>query len=178
MEFRFKYRFEAAHRFLNTTSLQCMTPHGHTWYATLQLQSVIPRLDQNDMVAEFSQLKSYWKSLISDVLDHSFFCNEKDPLIETLLKHHPHSRILPFPGDPTTELISLLLFHKMNLWMTQSPVAGKVKVAGVLIEETPTNSLFCDWVFYKESISQYDHYTGWWKSIDLNARNLKNVSAN
>ena len=120
MELRFKYRFEAAHRFTQSASPACMTPHGHTWYATLHLKSTAP-LNSEDMSVEFTQLKSSWKEFITEVFDHSYMCNYQDPLIEPLLVVNKNARLLLFPGDPTTELISLLMFSKANQFIAQTP---------------------------------------------------------
>lgn len=174
MELRFKYRFEAAHRFTQSTSPACMTPHGHTWYATLHLQTQAP-LNKNDMSVEFHQLKSEWKDLISNVFDHSFLCNSHDPLVESLLKVHKDARLMLFPGDPTTELIALLLFHKCEHFLLNSAWKKDVAVSGITIDETPTNSIHCDRSFYLENISRYSAYSGWWSTAEITARNCQSV---
>jgi 6-pyruvoyltetrahydropterin/6-carboxytetrahydropterin synthase len=176
MELRFKYRFEAAHRFTQSSSPSCMTPHGHTWYATLHLQSSSP-LNANDMAVEFFQLKSSWKALISDVFDHSYMCNSTDPLIEPLLKIHGAARLILFPGDPTTELISLLMFNKCEKFISESQWKNQVSVSGITIDETPTNSIHCDRAFYLENISRYATHTGWWSTSEIAARNCIRVEA-
>lgn len=174
MELRFKYRFEAAHRFTQSSSPSCMTPHGHTWYATLHLKSQAP-LNANDMSVEFHQLKSSWKDLITNVFDHSFMCNVQDPLIEPLLHVHGGARLILFPGDPTTELISLLMFSKAEQFIAKTPWKEQVAVSGITIDETPTNSIHCNRSFYKENMGRYAKYSGWWTSPDSTARNCQRV---
>lgn len=147
-----------------------MTPHGHTWYATLNLQSSSP-LNANDMAVEFHQLKGEWKDLITNVFDHSFMCNMNDPLVEPLLKIHADARLILFPGDPTTELISLLLFSKCEKFLENSKWKDQVTVAGITIDETPTNSIHCDRAYYKENISRYAAFSGWWTTADMQKRN-------
>ncbi len=165
MELKFRYRFEAAHRFTNAASASCMTPHGHTWHATLHLQSLRP-LNKDGMVVEFSKAKSFWKSLITDVFDHSYLCNYKDPLYESLLGIHHEARVLRFPNDPTTEMIALLLFNKAEQVLTHAALDRDIKVSGVTIEETPTNSLFCPREYFVENIQLYKNFSGWWSSTD------------
>lgn len=174
MELRFKYRFEAAHRFTQSSSPSCMTPHGHTWYATLHLQSHVG-LNANDMAVEFQQLKGAWKDLITNVFDHSFMCNAADPLIEPLLDVHGGARLILFPGDPTTELISLLMFSKAEQFISSSPWKGQISVSGITIDETPTNSIHCDRAFYKENINRYATHSGWWTTAESTARNCTRV---
>lgn len=176
MELKFKYRFEAAHRFTQSSSPSCMTPHGHTWYATLHINTKAP-LNASDMSVEFHQLKSEWKDLISNVFDHSFMCNTTDPLIEPLLKVHGAARLILFPGDPTTELISLLLFSKCEQFILNSQWKDQVAVSGITIDETPTNSIYCDRAFYLENISRYSAYSGWWSTNEIASRNCQRVEA-
>jgi 6-pyruvoyl-tetrahydropterin synthase len=166
MEMKFRYRFEAAHRFVNSSSPACMTPHGHTWYATLHLQS-LKNLNSENMVVEFSKVKSFWKTLLSDVFDHSYLCNSQDPLIESILKTNPEARLMRFPGDPTTEMISLLLFHKCDLVLKQTSLTEFVKISGISVEETPTNSIFCSREFYAENIQHLKNQKSWWNTTDV-----------
>jgi 6-pyruvoyl-tetrahydropterin synthase len=172
MEMKFRYRFEAAHRFTTAASNACKTPHGHTWHATLHLQS-LRSLNQDGMVVEFSKAKSFWKTLITETFDHSFMCNYRDALIEPLLAAHPEARLLRFPGDPTTEAISLLLFAKAEQSIIAANLTQDVRVIGVNIEETPTNSIFCSRQFFEENISRFENFSGWWTSIDPADRSFK-----
>ena len=174
MELRFKYRFEAAHRFTQSTSPACMTPHGHTWYATLHLKTSTS-LNKNDMSVEFHQVKSEWKSLLANTFDHSFMINMNDPLREPTLQVHPSARLILFPGDPTTELVALLLFNKCEMFMTNSPWKTEITVSGITIDETPTNSIHCDRTFYSQNISKYSKYWGWWSTAVIEDRGCKNV---
>jgi 6-pyruvoyltetrahydropterin/6-carboxytetrahydropterin synthase len=118
--YKFRYKFEAAHRFTKSCSEKCMTPHGHTWYASLFVQ-----MEPNDhfkdtqMPAEFQALKSDWKHLIDEIFDHSFLVNANDPLIDSLKLIHPTARVIEFPGDPTTELIGMCLLHKARVLLSQ-----------------------------------------------------------
>lgn len=138
-EVNFKYRFEAAHRFVGSCSTQCSTPHGHTWYASLCLQSVTDELDQNQMLVEFGELKKPWMHFITKVADHSFMINEKDPLISALVDHIPNVRLIRFPGDPTTELVAQLFYLKAKA--LYKPFEALIRPKSVYIEETPTNHL-------------------------------------
>jgi 6-pyruvoyl-tetrahydropterin synthase len=175
MEFSFRYRFEAAHRFLNSSSTPCMTPHGHTWHATLHLRSKKTELNGENMVMEFSKSKASWKKFVADTLDHSYLCNHKDPLLEPLLVATPDARILPFPGDPTTEIIALFVFSKVEKLLASTDIKDSLYVHGITIEETPTNSIFCDREFYLEVIGKFTQYRGWWNSEEITDRSFKVV---
>lgn len=136
MRMSFKYRFEAAHRFVNSDK-ECSTPHGHTWYATLNLMSSTEDLGEGNMVEDFGLLKKGWKSFVTQTADHSFFYNSEDPILPTLMKYIPNFRGLPFPGDPTTEVIAGLFFLKASVLCESFPV----RPFSVVIEETPTNTI-------------------------------------
>ncbi len=169
MILEFTYRFEAAHRFLNTESTPCMTPHGHTWYATLGLEYLGKNLNANQMTQEFATLKGQWKTLITETLDHSYLHNINDPIIEVLQKES-NPRLLPFPGDPTTESIALLLFNKMNLLFQSNQSQSNFQVSFIKIQETPTNSITCGREFYNTQKNNINLIKGWWTEAPLNSR--------
>lgn len=178
MEFQFRYRFEAAHRFLNSASVPCMTPHGHTWHTSLHLKSKKIGLNPDNMVMEFSKAKSSWKKFVGDVLDHSYLCNHKDPLIEPLLSANKDSRLLRFPGDPTTEIIALFFFSKAEQMLIAAGLQNDFYIHGITVEETPTNSIFCDKVFYSEVIGNYKNFSGWWSTPEIDNRSFSETPAN
>ena len=175
LKLRFRYRFEAAHRFFVGPSIPCRTPHGHSWYATLTVAFMGESLDQNAMALPFEKLKKDWKALVDTTLDHSFFHHHQDPLVPALLKVHPEARLLPFPGDPTTELLGLLLFEKMQTIFSRLDDKRLVQVHEILVEETPTNSIAISKEFYELSRSTYKESDGWWNKPDVNDRSFKKI---
>ena len=177
MIIRFQYRFEAAHRFLKTDSIPCMTPHGHTWHATLQLQFIGGGLNSSQMTVEFSQIKKGWKNLIHDFFDHSYMHNMNDPIVEVLRKEEIPPRLIPFPGDPTTELISLFMFNKMNCLIEAQGMNDRVQVSQIEIQETPTNTIYCPRSFFVDEISRFKDYSGWWTTPDLKDRSLELIQS-
>ncbi len=170
MILEFSYRFEAAHRFLNSASVPCMTPHGHTWYATLGIEFLGNQLNRNEMTQEFTQLKKQWKTLVTDVLDHSYLHNINDPIVEVLKSETKAPRLLPFPNDPTTEAISLFLFNKMDLVFSQSDKSETFRVSFIKIQETPTNSLHCTRDFFLSQKESIYKNAGWWTETDIESR--------
>ncbi len=167
MKLQFRYRFEAAHRFLSSSSLPCKTPHGHSWYATMTVAFKSKVLNDNQMSVEFSAIKTHWKNLIDQTFDHSYMHHHKDPVAELLIKETPSPRLVSFPGDPTTELISLLMFHKMKLIIDQAEFSDLVEIHQIAIEETPTNTVVCDKDFYTTSFAAFSHIDGWWSTSEI-----------
>ena len=172
MTIKFHYKFEAAHRFLGPSSQKCCTPHGHTWNAHLQLRFTGSELNAQMMGVEFAELKRDWKKIIDEVFDHSYLHNYKDPIVESLLVAHPEARLIPFPGDPTTELIGLLLFSKMDRIIAKSPYSEKVEVDSITIEETKTNQVTCDKDFFSKTIGAFDGFSGWWQKTEVDDRSF------
>jgi len=169
-EIAFDYRFEAAHRFTKSRAYKCATPHGHSWRARLELVSHSDQLNDAEMVVEFSQLKRRWKSLVTSTLDHSFFANHEDPILEALLEHIPELRLLRFPGDPTTELLASLLFAKANAFLRAEGQTDSVEVQAVHIRETETNSVRCRALPSWLADGSVGGYRGWWSDPDPESR--------
>ncbi len=177
----FDYRFESAHRFMHSCEDSCSTPHGHTWWAKLILEtnSPMPLSPETDMVAEFSKLKTLWKTFITEIVDHSFLHNHQDPIVDAMRSNIPKFRGLPFPGDPTTELISALFLCKAQKMLThfQPDLAlGHIRIAAVHIQETPTNG-----VTYRMPNSDtpplweskaYRNFNGWWLDPNPESRSI------
>jgi len=173
MKIEFTYRFEAAHRFLNTDSKPCMTPHGHSWYVSLVLKYKAHQLNSSQMTVEFSSLKKDWRELIQNTFDHSFMHHFNDPIVEVLNQGQLSPRLIPFPGDPTTEIIAIFLFHKLKLILNHSPHSQVIDVDSIILQETPTNKIICENDFYQSQISQYKKFDGWWNSTDVKDRSFR-----
>lgn len=173
---RFRYRFESAHRFTSAASSKCQTPHGHTWYATAIFRMQGPALDRAAMAAEFSEIKSTWKRFITETVDHSFMHHYQDPLAKPMRDAIADARLLPFPTDPTTEMIAGLFAMKLKAMHLETQHAKTIAPVGVLIQETPTNSI----LFRFEKDGQHPQWLktalgeskGWWSNSDPSDRSF------
>lgn len=177
----FRYRFEAAHRFTQSCADSCATPHGHTWHAQAIFTSPSFMFGFDDMVMEFSQLKHAWKTFITGTVDHSFLHHHKDPLLPALQEHIPGFRGLPFPGDPTTELIAALFFAKLTAMhealraSIHHPDPWPEPIS-VVIRETPTNQVTFrgDTPRAMALLARIDEeHKGWWRDPDPGTRHLR-----
>ncbi len=180
---RFEYRFEAAHRFTKTESIPCMTPHGHTWKAALAIKSPQP-LNSCEMVEEFGVLKKDWKQFLTAIADHSFFHHAEDPILPALWQHVPSFRSLPFPGDPTTEMIAACFLKKayaMGIGKTLSRFEHSLRQQRLEndfqmtmeIFETPTNSIALDpknLEVLEKFVPSFSDFEGWWEDPAVDAR--------
>ena len=175
----FRYDFEAAHRFLSSNSERCQTPHGHSWSAKVRFTSFDRQLCSNQMLEEFSVLKAHWKTFIQGTVDHSFFHHVEDPLARVMEKEIPQFRGLPFPGDPTTELISVCFFRKM-IQMNRSVFGESPRVFPVAVEiqETKTNRVVLeaeDELELIRSVPEFVRWSGWWEDSDPHSRIIKSA---
>jgi len=172
MELEFRYRFEAAHRFL-AGSEKCKTPHGHSWYATLSFSAMDQDLDSNQMSQEFSRLKAPWKEFILETADHSYLHHFNDSLAKTLRAEVDENyRLLAFPGEPTTELIASLFLKKALIMYSESPI----KPFQIYIEETQTNRLRMTPKALEQIESQLQlaapkYQEAWWNQSKPSSRN-------
>lgn len=174
----FRYRFEAAHRFTQSCEDSCATPHGHTWFAEARFATDQDGLGADDMVMEFSKLKRDFKRFITETVDHSFMHHQHDPILPALIEYIPKFRGLPFPGDPTTELIAALFFQKIETILidlkSQEPDKTWPVLHELLIQETPTNGVSYRRPAHSTLLTKINsEFSGWWQVTDPRARHLK-----
>lgn len=184
LQLKFRYRFEAAHRFLSAHAPSCRTPHGHTWYATAVFRlRANSQLDDGAMAAEFGTLKKNWKAFITETVDHSYLHHHLDPIVPTLLQDNPEARLLAFPTDPTTEMIAGLFALKFVAMQTvdKSQALQNVELVGVHIQETPTNSI--TFKFEKKGVTpkwlleKIGNAEGWWSHPAVSDRSFSTSSS-
>lgn len=152
-----------------------MTPHGHSWRAAILFQGIAEaELDRSQMMTEFSGLKKGWKNFIQTTVDHSFLHHEADPLVEHLRVIVPQFRGLPFPGDPTTEMVAACFLWKAHV-MNEAFFGEEPRMipVGIEVQETETNRVefyAADVGAILESVPDLRGYEGWWKDSDPQAR--------
>lgn len=174
-ELDFTYRFETAHRFTKGNS-KCATPHGHTWQASLEFAASPSDLQSNDMIEDFANLKAAWRKFLTGTVDHSMMHHYQDPLAPVMRELVTGFRGLPFPGDPTTELVAALFLLKAQAMTKSLPVHP----VAVTVQETPTNRLR----FRAEGIPEFlkvsrlrELYQGWWDSENPDSREFREVAS-
>lgn len=138
----FTRRYAMAHRLIADPTGKCATPHGHNEFVTVRLA---PKrtfvFSASNMDAAFEAVKGRWHAWIDDHVDHALQLNAADPLIGFFREHEPYrlSRLMVFPGDPTTEALTAVFFLKLQAFLDAD--ALPYTVAEVRVEETPTNAV-------------------------------------
>ena len=114
------------HRLLDYDGI-CKHPHGHN--AVVEVDVRTDRLDNRNMVADFSDIKRVVKGWIDRELDHKMILRHDDPLVKPL--EALGEPIYKIESNPTVERIAKLIFD-------QSRLEG-LDVVAVRVWETPTS---------------------------------------
>lgn len=114
------------HRLLDYDGV-CKHPHGHN--AMVEVDVRTGRLDNRNMVVDFSDIKKLVKGWIDRELDHKMILRHDDPLVKPLQDLGEPIYILD--SNPTVERIAKLIFDK-------SRELG-LDVVAVRVWETPTS---------------------------------------
>ena len=121
-----RIEFCYGHRLLDYDGI-CKHPHGHN--AIVEVDVRTDRLDQRNMVADFSDIKKVVKGWIDRELDHQMILRHDDPLVKPLeLLGEP---IYKLDSNPTVERIAKLIFDKSR--------EQGVDVVAIRVWETPTS---------------------------------------
>ncbi|NVN31899.1 6-carboxytetrahydropterin synthase, partial [Endobacter medicaginis] len=146
-------------------------PHGHNETVRVWLRPTAPaRLDgAANMVEPFARAKARWHRFVDTRLDHGLQLSSCDPLLGWFSAHEPHraARIVVTPGDPTTELLALCLSAKLGAFLAGD--GGRLAVAAIEIEETPTNTVR----FAGDPLEMLPAgVVGWWRRADMSVNDL------
>ena len=112
------------HRLLDYDGI-CKHPHGHN--AAVEVDVRTDRLDNRNMVADFSDIKRIVKGWIDRELDHKMILRHDDPLVEVLRAQG--EPVYTIESNPTAERLAKLIFE------TASGLG--FNVAAVRLWETP-----------------------------------------
>lgn len=109
---------------------KCAHLHGHNGRVEIELAS--PSLNDQSMVADFSDISRIVKEWIDQNLDHRMLLHKDDPLVPLLLKHD--EPVFVMENDPTAEAIARVVFDHavsrglpvsaVRLWETGSSIAS------------------------------------------------------
>ena len=111
---------------------KCAHLHGHNGRVEIELAS--PSLNDQSMVADFSEISRIVKEWIDQNLDHRMLLHKDDPLAAVLRSHDEPLYLMD--GDPTAEAIAALICERaraqgldvceVRLWETPTSVASYV----------------------------------------------------
>lgn len=109
---------------------KCSHLHGHNGRIEIELTS--PSLNEQSMVADFSDIARVVKEWIDENLDHRMLLHKDDPLVAVLRKHD--EPLFLMEDDPTAEAIARVICEyalsrglkvsQVRLWETPGSVAA------------------------------------------------------
>ena len=114
------------HRLLDYEGV-CKHPHGHN--ATAEIEVRTGRLDNRNMVCDFSDIKRTVKGWIDASLDHQMILRRDDPLVKPLTELG--EPIFLVDSNPTVEHIAKIIFEYTR--------DQGFRVVRVTVWETPTS---------------------------------------
>lgn len=100
------FKVPMAHR-LSKNTRACQFLHGHNLDVKITVKS--NKLNENDMVIDFYDLKSIVEESIKD-WDHGLFLNSNDEESTKEISSRKHL----FLTDPTSEILSYMLYNKIK----------------------------------------------------------------
>ena len=121
-----RIEFCYGHRLMDYDGV-CRHPHGHN--AIVEIDIKAERLDDRNMVADFTDIKRVVKGWIDRELDHKMILREDDPLVAPL--EALGEPVFKLESNPTVERIAKLIFD-----MTRDQ---GLDVVAVRVWETPTS---------------------------------------
>lgn len=109
-----KFKYPIGHRLSKHKGL-CKNTHGHEFVIIVGIKS--KKLDNNDMVIDFSELKKIVNEELGK-FDHGLMINIHDPLFDQLCSCS--EKVIKIDGDPTAERLSKYLYDVLSEKLTDS----------------------------------------------------------
>lgn len=117
--------FDASHRLLHYEG-KCFRLHGHRWKVEVWISGDISH--DSKILVDYNTIRE-----LVEQFDHQVILNREDPMVEAL---RPFQTVMTTPGDPTSELIALLL--REALTMECSEEGREIRVDRIRVWESPT----------------------------------------
>lgn len=137
------FEFEAAHRLIETCTEKCKRIHGHTY--KLEVELTTEKLNENQMVVDFTEVSKQVKEAIIEEFDHCLILKAEGNILEYMPgeflydtnKRQDHN-IVYLRKQPTAEYMCWLFFTilvdgyelpvtRIRLWETSDSYAEYIK---------------------------------------------------
>jgi len=106
------FTFPYGHRLMKNKNL-CKNIHGHN--ARLDVRISTDKLNADDMVIDFTDLKKIVKTLV-DKLDHAFFVNKEDKrVLEAVYSIQEKDKMFITEKDPTSEYLCQWIYEEIAI---------------------------------------------------------------
>ncbi|MGB1701669.1 MAG: 6-carboxytetrahydropterin synthase QueD [Cycloclasticus sp.] len=122
-----KLSFCYGHRLMNHAG-KCRHLHGHSARVAITLES--EDLNEQGMVCDFSDIKTFAGQWIQETLDHTMLLHQDDPVLPML--QEAGERIMVVAEHPTAEFLAELIYEHVD--------KGGFPVKAVTVWESDTSS--------------------------------------
>lgn len=144
--------FASCHRISNHKG-KCHNLHGHNYHFELGISYDVYDAEFNECnyVIDFGDIKKYYLGAIDKVFDHSVIVNKDDVNLLNIAKLlNDMERIIPTVGDPSIEVISMLILYMC------AKVSDKYKLKTFVnyIKIYETESSWCELTVEKKDIER------------------------
>ena len=123
--------FDSAHRIIGHKG-KCKMLHGHRYTAELTFEA--KKLDEMDMVIDFSFIKKKLKAWLDEHWDHNTILSIKDKKLGDKITSVTEQKVYYINDHPTAESMAHYLLHKVCPLLFQNDKAKCIKVK---LYETP-----------------------------------------
>lgn len=117
--------FDASHRLLHYQG-KCHNLHGHRWKVEIRLTGKVD--EETNILVDYNEIKR-----VVNRYDHQIILNGDDPMVSRIEEFHP---VITTPGDPTSELLAVLIRDSIEGEYAQS--GRNIRVESIRVWESPT----------------------------------------
>ena len=117
--------FDASHRLLHYQG-KCHNLHGHRWKVEIRLTGKVD--EETNILVDYNEIKR-----VVNRYDHQIILNGDDPMVSRIEEFHP---VITTPGDPTSELLAVLIRDAIEGEYAQS--GRNIRVESIRVWESPT----------------------------------------
>ncbi len=120
-----RVHFDASHRLMHYRG-KCARIHGHRWKVEVWIQGEVDQV--TGIIVDYNTITS-----IVERFDHQIILNRDDPLVACIEQFQP---VITTPGDPTSELLAILLRDMIEEECRDSGAVARVERIRVWESET------------------------------------------
>ena len=108
--------FDASHRLLHYPG-KCANLHGHRWLVEVWIEGTVDSI--SGILVDYNEIRE-----VVDRLDHQIILNEDDPMVPCISQFQ---EVITTKGDPTSELLTVIIRDRINDLCSESEVDARVK---------------------------------------------------
>ncbi|NTU99814.1 MAG: 6-carboxytetrahydropterin synthase [Methanoregulaceae archaeon] len=108
--------FDASHRLLHYQG-KCANLHGHRWLVEVWIEGTVDSI--TGILVDYNKIRE-----VVDRFDHQIILNKDDPMVTCISQFQ---EVITTRGDPTSELLAVIIRDQINDLCRESGVDARVK---------------------------------------------------